>query len=91
MRLPPLSHFYRHKVPLYERGAGRFHLLDPVTCGKRQGRIVEVVLFGMYPALHATLRVRGYYREHESYIVEDERGKRWWPRVGTLHLLHKEK
>jgi hypothetical protein len=29
----------------------------------------------------------GYYREHESYVVEDTKGKRWWPRVGTLRLV----
>lgn len=29
----------------------------------------------------------GYMREHESYVVEDESGKRWWPRVGCLSLI----
>jgi hypothetical protein len=33
----------------------------------------------------------GYYREHESYVVEDSKGKRWWPRVGTLRLLEDKK
>ena len=28
-----------------------------------------------------------YYREHESYVVEDATGKRWWPRVGRLSLV----
>ena len=28
-----------------------------------------------------------YYRDHESYIIEDAKGKRWWPRVGNLKLL----
>jgi len=28
-----------------------------------------------------------YYREHESYVVEDAQGKRWWPRVGNLRLV----
>lgn len=28
-----------------------------------------------------------YYREHESYVVEDASGKRWWPRVGHLTLI----
>lgn len=41
----------------------------------------------MYPRKHETLKVRGYYREHESYIVEDSKGNRRWPRVGTIRLI----
>lgn len=33
----------------------------------------------------------GYYREHESYVVEDVQGKRWWPRVGNLRILEIDK
>jgi hypothetical protein len=33
------------------------------------------------------LYTAAYYREHESYVVEDAQGKRWWPRVGCLKLL----
>lgn len=30
---------------------------------------------------------RGYWREHESYVVRDEHGHVRWPRVGCLELL----
>lgn len=36
-----------------------------------------------WPELHRA----AYYREHESYVVEDVKGKRWWPRVGNLVLV----
>lgn len=29
----------------------------------------------------------GFMREHESYVVEDYQGKRYWPRVGNLRLV----
>ena len=29
----------------------------------------------------------GFMRDYESYVVEDESGKRWWPRVGNLTLI----
>lgn len=47
---------------------------------------MEVVKYGMYPDFHPRLKVRGYYREHESYVVEDSKGRRYWPRVGNLTL-----
>jgi hypothetical protein len=36
-----------------------------------------------WPELHTG----AYYREHESYVVEDRLGKRWWPRVRCLRLV----
>ncbi len=62
------------------------------------GTIVEVVSYGFYPEVtkppatypavtwRELLKV-GYYREFESYVVEDESGKRWWPRVGNLRVF----
>lgn len=32
----------------------------------------------------------GNWRDHESYVVEDDVGKRWWPRVGNLTLLKRK-
>lgn len=90
MNLPPLSHFYRKKIALHNRGVGRFHLHDLVQWLGHSGKIVEIVRYGMYPKQHHTLRARGYCREYESYIVEDDRGKRWWPRVGNLHLVKRK-
>lgn len=90
MNMPPLSHFYRRKIQLSLRGKGRFQLHDRVEWLGHTGVIVEVVKYGMYPGKHPKLLVRGYYREYESYVVEDERGKRWWPRVGNLRLLCNE-
>ena len=63
------------------------------------GKIVEIVEYGQYPSIvrppqcypevtwKELCRI-GYYREFESYVVEDANGKRWWPRVGTLRVLH---
>jgi hypothetical protein len=89
------------KLKPYERGKGRFQLDEAVTwqagTDKKEhvGRIVEVVKYGMYPAITQPparypevtwpeLQGQHYYREHESYVVEDAKGKRWWPRVGNL-------
>lgn len=91
MKIPPLSYYYKNKIALHERGQGRFHLHDHVQWLGHSGKVVEVVKYGMYPDWHLHLKVRGYYREHESYIVEDDRGKRWWPRVGNLHLMKRKK
>lgn len=90
-RLLPLSYYYKRKIPLHERGRGAFHISDAVRWGKREGRVVEVVPYGMYPDYHARLKVRGYYREHESYVVEDVKGRRYWPRVGNLIKVEKHK
>ena len=85
--IPPLSYYYRNKIPLSERGKGRFNLLDIVQWKSKKGMIIEIVPYGMYPMKHERLKVRGYYREHESYIVVDTEGNMWWPRVGTIHLI----
>jgi hypothetical protein len=63
-----------------------------------EGKVVEVVKYGMYPSVARPpekypvvtwpeLMGAHYCREHESYVVEDAKGKRWWPRVGNLDLL----
>lgn len=33
---------------------------------------------------------RGFWREHESYIVRDETGHLRWPRVGCLTLMERK-
>jgi hypothetical protein len=71
------------------RGVGCFKLGDVVKVGDRRGKIVEVVKFGMYPERWKGLRVRGYYREHESYIVEMQDGTHRWPRVGAITKVRK--
>lgn len=88
--LPPLSYYYRHKIALCERGKGNFYLGQCVSWFGKIVRIVEVVSYGMYPKPQKRLRVRGYYREYESYVVEDSRGRKYWPRVGNLKHLEKK-
>lgn len=83
-KLPPLSYYYRNKIPLHERGKGYLRIGDSVTWLGRKGKIVEIVPYGMYPKKHPSLKVKGYYREFESYIVADSEGRRYWPRVGNL-------
>lgn len=87
MLLPPLSYFYRYDIPLTKRGRGRFRLGEQVSWPRHVGVITEVVLYGMYPKRHKGLKVKGYYREYESYIVMDGKGKSWWPRVGCLRTI----
>jgi hypothetical protein len=49
------------------------------------GHVVAVVAPLKHPARMGfpTLGRRGYWRDHESYVVEAE-GQLWWPRVGSL-------
>lgn len=53
------------------------------------GKVVRVLPSGIYPfnvmanELHRC-RFRGYWRAHESYVVLDDTGRHWWPRVSTL-------
>jgi hypothetical protein len=65
-----------------------------------EGEVVEVVKYGMYPSVvrppekHPVvtwpeLMGAHYCREHESYVIEDGTGHRWWPRVGNLQLIEK--
>lgn len=49
-----------------------------------KGIIVEVVPAGKYPNLWGGLRVRGYYREIESYVVRAEGGLHYWPVTAKL-------
>ena len=83
-----LRYFYRHSIPLNTRGVGRFKIGNSFDTGKDTLRIVEIVPYGMYPDMHPRLKVWGYYRQEESYVVEDIRGNRRWPRVGYLLKLN---
>lgn len=56
---------------------------------KYKGIVVEVVASHMYPRLWPGLKVKGYYRETESYVVFSENGKYMWPRVGMLGSVSK--
>lgn len=86
--MQPIQYFYRNSIPLYMRGVGRFKLGDRFLTKKGLLTIVEVVPYGMYPDMHPHLKVYGYYRQEESYIVEDPKGYRRWPRVGYLLKLN---
>src|SRR6185312_12343157 len=88
------------KEPPASKGKGLFSLFDSVqwTSSKdviRSGKITHIIPYGTYPAdifgkdLRG-LRYRGWWRNHESYIVEDVGGRRWWPRVCHLSLLKPE-
>jgi hypothetical protein len=86
------------KEPPASKGKGLFLLLDEVSSchsskyKERVGKIVQIIPYGTYPAdifgkdLRG-IRYRGWWRNHESYIVEDASGKRWWPRVCHLTLI----
>jgi hypothetical protein len=80
----PLSYFYHYNIPLTERGVNRCKIGDTFQLRGVVWRVVEVIPFGMYPSIRPNLRVRGYYREHESYVIERENGQQRWPQVGTL-------
>lgn len=91
----PLFNRGKGRFKLGQRVAWQSSKLKPLHTGV----IVEVVEYGQYPTITkppATypevtwkeLQKIGYYREFESYVVEDETGKRWWPRVGTLRVLY---
>lgn len=88
---PSLAYCYRHGIPLVSRGKGRYKLGDMVQWRKKVGTIVEVVPYGLEPHPHKALRIRGFWREWESYVVQDKKGKHFWPRVGYLSLVEKEK
>lgn len=84
-----INSFYAKKVPLMTRGAGLFKVGDAFLAKKGVLTIIEVVHYGEYPVLHPKMRVRGYYRQYESYVVEDEKGMRRWPHIGYLLKLQK--
>jgi hypothetical protein len=88
-KVPPLSYFYKNKIPPNTRGEGCFQLGDTVSWFSKVGRIVEVVPYGRYPKIRPCPRLRGYWREQETYVVEDVCGRRYWPRVGCLTLVEK--
>jgi len=82
--MKPLRYFYRHHIPLDQRGVGQYKLGQLVWAGRDKARVIEVISYGMYPSRRKGLRVRGYYREHESYVVKTLDGRVKWPRVGSL-------
>jgi hypothetical protein len=59
-----------------------------------EGTIVAIVPPRKYPTHPSvvntlevsmeSLRYRGYYRYEESYLIQDKRGKLYWPRVAFL-------
>lgn len=51
---------------------------------KHRGIVVEIVPAGKYPNWWDGLKVRGYYREIESYVVRAEDGKHYWPITAKL-------
>lgn len=61
---------------------------------KHKGYVILTVPAGSYANLEVEKRklnlsippFKGYWRYHESYIVEDESGRMYWPRVGNLIL-----
>jgi hypothetical protein len=79
---------------------GRFKIGETVAwqAGKGKarhiGRVIAVVGAHEYPVNVNRVAYfdppiptfRGFWRDHESYVVEDAEGKRWWPRVGNLVL-----
>lgn len=74
-----------------EASKGRLQLGDLVEWDGRQdshyGRIVEVVPAGRYPFKRPGLRVYGYYRDHESYVVECKGDGCYWPRAIGLRRM----
>lgn len=83
--------------------AGRFAVGDVVewtTSGRVQrnhkGTVIATVEACQYPDIimkeklperKCNVRYRGYYRYEESYIIEDDKGQQWWPRVGWLRRV----
>lgn len=87
MVLPRLRYFYKYKIPLSKRGKGRYRLGERVSWASHTGVVIEVIPYGRYPGKRKGLRVKGYYREYESYIVMDDKENSWWPRVGCLRTI----
>lgn len=79
---------------------GRYKLGERVTWTSRgvihEGTIILIVEPRNYPDIQFrqsglereyNVRTRGYYRYEESYVIEDNEGQQWWPRVGWLHRV----
>lgn len=89
----------RNREKLEKRG--RFSLGDKVwwvvkNGVRHEGIIILIVAPRNYPDIQFKqskiqkeykVRTRGYYRYEESYVVEDEEGQQWWPRVGWLRRI----
>lgn len=91
-RLPTWEYCHKHGL-LADRGAGTYTLGELVWVRGREkwhtGKIVEVVPRAMYPRSNwKGLRVRGYYRETETYIVDVLGLGYRWPRVGNLSPIN---
>lgn len=81
---------------------GRFSLQQVVQWRSKKGgplhigKIIMVIDAGKYPiyvardtGVQGKIPQQGFFRDHESYIVEDSKGQRYWPRVGNLKLVEK--
>lgn len=79
---------------------GRFSLGEKVEWSVRgthhRGKIILIIDPLNYPDLQYrqagvkkeyNLRTRGYFRYEESYLIEDETGQQFWPRVGWLRRV----
>lgn len=51
---------------------------------RHSGTVVEIIPAGQYPNWWDGLKVNGYYREIESYVVRAENGKHYWPITAKL-------
>ena len=88
-----------HWFPIVDPQHGRFALGEVVkwrakaTQPEHVGTIILVVPERKWPSLLGKAftppvpNFKGYWRDHESYVVQDEKGKRWWPRVGNLEKV----
>ena len=92
LKLRPYTHslFYEcRRAQQYRESRNGMFKVGDVVCwqvknNKYRGCVVEVVPYHKYPRMWPGLRVRGYYRETESYVVFTSDGKYMWPRVGLL-------
>lgn len=88
-KLPSINDIIKKGMLYSSRGSGICQLGDKVRWLGKEGTVIEIIPYGMYPQLQERLKVCGYYREYESYIVEDAKGQRYWPRVGSLTKMEK--
>lgn len=47
----------------------------------------DIIMKEKLPERKCNVRYRGYFRYEESYIIEDDKGQQWWPRVGWLRRV----
>lgn len=96
----PLQGWGRPGWPFPFARKGRFSLHQVVQWRSKKGgplhigKIILVIDAGKYPhyvardaGLLGPIPQQGFFRDHESYVVEDSKGQRYWPRVGNLKLV----